>query len=170
MFPLTTLFGDFTKILAESPVLSAAAALLLTTFSMLYGGHEVTRAGMMLLFLLIVIDWITGFSAAKKDQIDTSSYGIEGLYRSMVLLLLPAMAHFIDVFFYTYGVVSYFMIAALARHLLKSSVANVYRVGWTQWIPTPTLETIINWVADEIAHKETRAKERYDHIHKGGDK
>lgn len=161
---------DVSKIITDNPYLSGIAALLLAIFGAMYGDGEVTRAGMFLLVILIAIDWVSGFNAAKKDQIDTSSYGIEGLYRTMVLLLLPAVAHFIDIFFYTYGVVSYFMIAALARHLTKSFIANVHRVGWTQWVPTPTLEALLSWVEDEIAHKDARARRRFEQIHgKEGD-
>lgn len=161
--------NDVFKILTDNPAINSAVALLLTLFGLLYGPNDITRAGMTLVVLLIILDWITGLSAAKKDCIDTSSYGIDGLLRTIVLLLLPAIAHFMDLFFYTQGLVSYFMIAALARHLLKSVIANTYRAGWTQWVPTSALNKLLIWVSDEIAHKEARAKQRYDEIY-GGDK
>lgn len=66
---------------------------------------------------------------------------------------------------------TYFIIGALARSITKSIIANIHRCGWDTWIPTQALETLLSWVADEIAHKEQRAKERYDAIHnpKGGE-
>lgn len=162
---------DFVKIVNESPWLSTTIAVCVTGVGTLYGTAEVTRAGMTLLLLLVIIDWISGFSAASKDKIDTSSYGIEGIYRTVVLMLLPAVGHLLDDFFYTQGIIQYFMIAALARHLLKSCIANIYRVGWTQWIPADVLDKLSDWVQDEIAHKTARAQERFDKIykHKKGD-
>lgn len=161
---LTTQVG-LPRIVTDNPIASSIIAICMVLFSSLYGPSEMTRAGMALLILLIVIDWVAGFSAAKKDQIDTSSYGIEGLFRTMILLLLPAVAHFIDIFFYTQGFASYFMIAALARHLLKSVVANIYRVGWTKWIPVAALDRLSNWASDEIKYKDARAKQRYEDIY-----
>lgn len=161
--------ADATKIIANNAWISGAVALLIMIFELVYGAHELTKYGMTLLLLLIFIDWVSGFSAAKKDLIDTSSYGIEGLMRTSVLLTLPAIAHFVDLFFMTQGLASYFMIAALARHLTKSASANIIRVGWTKWIPAKALNSLVKWAANEIASKDARAQKRFDSIYKEDD-
>lgn len=156
---------DLGKLVADNPIVSSIVAALLYIFGLLYGTGEIIRAGMAVLVVLISIDWIVGTSAAKKDGIDTSHYGIEGVRRTMVLFLLPVAAHFFDLFLYTQGFLSFFTIAALARSIMKSIIANLHRTGWSQWIPVSLLEYLVEWVSSELAAKEQRARERRAAIH-----
>lgn len=155
---------DVGKKMLENPVVSGISASILFFVSSLYGEGEIVRAGMTLIFFQLAIDWITGTSAAKRDNIDTSQYGIEGIKRSLVVLLIPACAHLIDTFMYLGGLAVYFAIAALARSITKSIIANLYRTGWTTWIPVDLLDLLVNWVEDEIIQKNTRSARRREEI------
>ncbi len=163
-FILATI-SDFGKMVTDNPVVSSIVAGLLWFFGVLYGNGEIVKAGMAVLGILVIIDWISGTSAAKKDGTDTSQYGIEGIKRTVVLLMIPALTKFLDIFLYTQGFLTYFAIAALARSVTKSVIANMHRTGWSQWIPISLLEYLIDWVSSELAAKEQRAKERQEAIY-----
>lgn len=156
--------ADVGKVISANPFVAAIVGTFLYIFGLLYGRGPVIQAGMTVLCFLVVIDWITGTSAAKKDNIDTSSYGIEGMRRTVVLMMVPAAAHFLDLFLLTQGFATFFTIAALARNILRSIVANLHRTGWSRWIPTELLETLVDWVSSEIEHKEARAQRRRDEL------
>ncbi|MFC9538675.1 hypothetical protein ACFTQ7_02180 [Lysinibacillus sp. NPDC056959] len=49
------------------------------------------------------MDWISGIRASKRDKSYGSSYGIDGLFRSLFLLLLPAGGHLLDMFRCAWG-------------------------------------------------------------------
>lgn len=155
---------DVGRKLMENPVTSTIGAVILYAISTLYGSSDIVRAGITVIFFQIVIDWIVGTSASKKDNIDTSQYGIEGIKRSIVILLLPALANFLDTFLFTQGLIVYFTLAGLSRSIMKSIIANLYRTGWTAWIPVTMLDKMVNWVKDEIVQKETRANNRRKEI------
>lgn len=155
---------DIGKKMMENPIVSGVVASFLFFVSGIYGEGEIVRAGMTVIVILIIMDWITGTSAAKKSGTDTSQYGIEGMKRSIVVLLIPALAHFLDGFLYTQGLAVYFTIAALARSITRSIIANLYRANWTQWIPVDLMDTLINWVEDEILQKEARSKKRQEEM------
>lgn len=155
---------DIGKKMVENPIVSTLYTIGLAILGILYGEGEIVKAGITVILLQIVIDWIVGTSAAKKDNIDTSQYGIEGIKRSIVILMIPAIAHFLDTFLYTHGLAVYFAMAALMRSITKSIIANLYRTGWTAWIPISLLDALVNWVQDEIVQKETRANNRREEI------
>lgn len=135
-------------------------------FSFLYGAEQVAIYMISLFILLLVMDWISGSSAAKRDGIQASSYGINGLFRTAVILFIPAVGHLVDMIFNLPNLAFSFLLLATSVNILKSLTANVVRAGWDVWIPVKALE----WVADEIEHKTARAQKRAQERMRGENK
>lgn len=162
--------ADAIKVITGNPIIATVSALCLAFFEFMYGVGSWVRDGMLLVALLLVADWMSGVSAAKKDGIDTSHYGLVGLTRTALLLILPAIAHILDRLLDTGSLFTYFMIAAMSRNIIKSVIANIHRAGWDRWVPVNVLDMALNWVGAELAHKEQRATERKQHLYgKGGE-
>lgn len=152
----------------ENPLVSFMGAIGMLLFQYGLGANKTVLGVFIIYLLLICMDWLTGTSAAKKDNIDTSEYGIEGCKRTVFLILTIAIARIIDIIMSTKVVVTGIVIAALARSITRSVIANTKRAGWDKYLPEWLLHLIFNWlfdwVADEIARKDARAKQRLEEI------
>lgn len=142
----------------EHPLSGTIGSLFLTVFTFLYGHGKVAAIGMFLYVLVIGADWISGYTASKKDGSYASEYGVQGAYRTTLLLLFPAMANGADQLLGTPNILFGFVVFAFTTHIWKSMTANVYRAGYDKWIPLWVLE----WVSDEIEHKTARARKRIE--------
>ncbi|QPR69567.1 phage holin family protein [Lysinibacillus macroides] len=153
------------KQIIEHPVISSAGAAGMMIFQLGFGAVQAILIAYLLYVFLIGLDWLTGTSAAKKDGIDTSSYGIDGVKRTVFLLCLPVIARLLDLIMHTEVIVTGIVIAVLARSIARSVIANTKRAGWDKWIPLWALE----WVSAELDHKDIRAKQRLDEISNKGE-
>ncbi len=143
-------------------------AFFASIINSIYGDHIFVIPGMGLYVGVITLDWISGYRASRKDGSYASEYGIDGAFRTLYLLIAPALANLADILLGTTGVVFGFTVLAFGSHIWKSMTANVYRAGWAVWIPIKVLD----WVSDEIDHKTARAKRRIqerDKYLKGGE-
>lgn len=139
---------------------SIVGAVFAPIFEFLYGEGEVVMYTMTALFFFLVMDWISGTRASKKDKTYGSEYGIDGLFRSFFLLLLPAGGHLLDKIFGAPGIVFGLLAAGLLYHIIQSMTANSIRAGWGKWVPDWILTQLTEWVKSEIEAKMARATER----------
>ncbi|HDX9607390.1 TPA: phage holin family protein [Bacillus cereus] len=130
-----------------------------TFLSLVYG--KTNLIWIFILMMVVGLDWITGSKASKLDGTYSSQYGIEGIARTVVLFLLPCLAHMFDIAFKLPDFFFYMVTGGLTYHIFNSFTANCVRVGWDKWIPTWLLES----VASEIQAKIQRSDARKD---KGG--
>lgn len=107
---------------------------------------------------VIILDWLAGVAASKKDLSYASEYGINGIIRTVFILALPAGANIFDQALGTPGFLFYTVTGGLVYHTWNSMTANVARAGWEKWIPASLLKS----VASEIAAKDRRALQRKD--------
>ncbi|OPA77479.1 holin [Paenibacillus selenitireducens] len=133
-------------------------AILVPAFNFLYGGA--TKSMMIALIFFIVLDWITGTRAAKKDNSYASEYGIDGVFRTFFILLLPAGGHLLDEAFGLPGVLFGALCIGVLYHTLQSMIANAVRAGWANWFPEKLLIKITDWVKSELDKKVQRAESR----------
>lgn len=142
-------------------VISAiAGGVLLPTFEFFYGAGTAVASTMIALAFFILLDWISGSSAARKDKTYASKYGIDGVFRTFFMVLLPAGGHFLDNVIGLPGILFGIFAVGLIYHTLKSMTANAVRAGWAEWLPIPILEKVIDWVGSEIESKIDRAMKR----------
>ncbi|PAD69953.1 hypothetical protein CHH83_05985 [Bacillus sp. 7586-K] len=125
-----------------------------TTLHILFGAQNLIWVGIYA--ALILADWISGTAAAKKDNSYGSQYGIEGIGRTVFLLLIVAITSWIDKGLETNGILFFFIIGGLIYHTFKSVTANIARAGWEKWIPASMLESL----ASEIQNKQLRSQAR----------
>ncbi|WP_409179157.1 holin family protein [Brevibacillus fortis] len=128
---------------------TTAGAVMAPAFHYLYGTNR--QDILIVLFFMIVLDWITGISAAKKDQSYSSEYGLSRIPRSLFLLALPAVANMLDRVMGTPGFLFYGVTFGLLYHTWNSLTANAHRAGW------PVPKSIVNLVSSEIKAKAERA-------------
>lgn len=145
-------------------VFSTAGAFLVPAFEFLYGSGEPVRAIMAAVIFFIIMDWISGIRAAKKDDTYASRYGIDGVVRTMFMLMLPAGGHLLDVVFNFPGIIFGAFAFGLLYHVLQSMTANSIRAGWGDWLPLPVLNALIDWVKSELDKKIQRAESRKDGV------
>jgi len=141
-------------------VWGAIGAIVLPTFEFLYGSGEAVIIALVALAFFIGLDWLSGTSAAKKDKSYGSSYGIDGIKRTFVMLLLPAGGHLLDLLFTLPGILFGMLIAGLLYHVINSMIANSIRAGWGDWLPLSALDTLLSWVGSEMDKKIQRAADR----------
>lgn len=153
------------KQVLEHPMISSIGAAGMMIFQLGFGAVQAILIAYLLYVFLIGLDWLTGTTAAKKDGIDTSAYGIDGVKRTIFLLCLPVAARLLDLIMHTEVIVTGVVIAILARSIARSVIANTKRAGWDKWLPL----WAINWVSDELDHKDARAKQRLEEIMKGSE-
>lgn len=152
------------KQIIEHPFISSMGAAGMLFFQLGFGAVKAILIAYLLYLFLIALDWLTGTTAAKKDGIDTSAYGIDGVKRTVFLLCLPGIARLLDLLMNTEVIVTGIVIAILSRSIARSVIANTKRAGWDKWLPL----WAINWVAAELDHKDARAKQRLEEITKDG--
>src|SRR5690625_3792073 len=119
----------------------------------MYGEGTITLYTMLALATFILLDWTSGSRAAKKDDSYVSSYGIDGVFRTFFMLMLPVGGHFMDMIFGLPPVFFGLLAWGLLYHTIKSSTANAIRAGWGDWIPDWILNKIADWVRSEIESK-----------------
>lgn len=141
-------------------IASTFGAVFVPVVEFLYGEGEVVKYTMTALFFFLILDWISGVRASKKDDSYGSQYGIDGVFRSFFLLLLPAGGHLLDKIFDLPSIVFGLLAAGLLYHIIQSMTANAIRAGWGKWIPDWMLTKLTEWVRSEIEAKFTRAAER----------
>ncbi|PGM02374.1 phage holin family protein, partial [Bacillus thuringiensis] len=66
-----------------------------TFLSIIYGKSNLIW--ICILMMVVTLDWITGSKASKLDGSYSSAYGVEGIARTVVLFLLPCLAHMFDI-------------------------------------------------------------------------
>jgi len=133
---------------------SAVSGTIGSTLQVIYGSANLIWMGIYV--SMIVMDWISGTVAAKKDKSYGSQYGIEGIFRTVFLLLFPAVANQLDKALGTQSFLFFTVIGGLIYHTWQSIMANTARAGWEKWIPQRLLES----VASEIELKNQRSRER----------
>jgi phage-related holin len=119
-------------------------------------GEDINLLCMVALALLVTMDWMTGIVAATKDKTLSSAYGLQGVVRTFVILLLPAFATIIDKIFGLPNIMFFMFWGGIVLHTLVSFAANSERIGWNRWIP----QWALNAVASEIQAKIQRSQER----------
>lgn len=152
------LFKSVLTQLLQHPVAGSIGALSMGVFSFLYGDSKLALFGMSMFVAVIAMDWISGYSAARKDGSYASEYGIDGAFRTFFILFFPVIAHQADKFIGFPNVIFGFCLLAFGIPIWKSMTANVIRCGWDRWVPIWAL----NWVTDELEHKAARAKRRLE--------
>ncbi|MDQ6418664.1 phage holin family protein [Paenibacillus sp. LHD-117] len=141
-------------------VWSGVGAVMLPVIEFFYGAGESVIAAIIALAFFILLDWISGSRAAQKDNSYGSKYGIDGLFRTFFMLLLPAGGHFLDVLFNLPGLLFGLLVAGLLYHVIQSMTANAVRAGWADWLPINALEAITKWVGSELDKKVQRSINR----------
>ncbi|WP_438448201.1 phage holin family protein [Gorillibacterium sp. sgz5001074] len=139
---------------------SMAGAVCMPVFDFFYGSGEVVIYSILALIFFLGMDWIAGSRASKKDRSYASKYGIDGIFRTFFMLLLPAGGHFLDMVFRIPSVFFGLLVAGLLYHTIQSATANAIRAGWGQWIPDWLLNALLSWVKSEIESKLSRAQSR----------
>ncbi|MFI8709933.1 phage holin family protein [Bacillus sp. NPDC077411] len=115
-----------------------------------------------ILCMVIALDWITGSRASKLDGTYSSQYGIEGIARTVVLFLLPSLAHWFDMGFKLPDFFFFMVTGGLIYHIFNSFTANCARIGWDKWIPTWLLESVSSEIEAKIRRSEKRTKKEED--------
>ncbi|MGF9909501.1 phage holin family protein [Brevibacillus porteri] len=128
---------------------TTAGAIVSPVFHYFYGTNR--QDILIVLIFIMVLDWITGISAAKKDQTYSSEYGLSRIPRTLFLLALPAVANLLDKVMGTPGFLFYGVTFGLIYHTWTSLTANAHRSGW------PVPKSIVNLVGSEIKAKAERA-------------
>jgi len=144
----------------EVTVASGIGGFLLPIFEYFYGSGPAVMGAIVTLAFFILLDWLSGSSASRQDSTYASHYGINGVFRTAFMLLLPAGGHLLDIQFGTPGVVFGIFVAGLLYHTIKSMTANAVRAGWADWLPITLLEKVTEWVQSEIESKIDRALKR----------
>lgn len=143
-------------------LITAAGAVLVPAFDFLYGKGDTVAAIMVTLLFFVIMDWISGVRAAKKDFTYASRYGLDGIIRTFFILLLPAGGHLLDVVMSLPGVFFGSLALGTLYHIVQSMTANSIRAGWGDFLPLPVLNAIIEWVKSELDKKIKRAESRKD--------
>lgn len=139
---------------------AVVGALFTPLFENLYGSSDTVRAIMAAVGFFIFMDWMSGIRASKKDNTYASKYGIDGIFRTFFILLLPAGGHLLDVASSLPGIFFGLLSFGILYHVIQSMTANSIRAGWVDWVPISILEKIIQWVGSEIDSKVSRAEKR----------
>lgn len=134
--------------------------IFLPAFEFIYGAGEAVITSMIALTFFIIMDWISGTRASKKDNSYASQYGIDGVARTLFMLLLPAGGHLLDQLFSLPGILFGALTAGLLYHVINSMTANAIRAGWGNWLPITILEALLKWVGSELDKKVHRAAQR----------
>lgn len=131
---------------------ATAGATLTPLLQYLYGSDR--QDILVVLFVLIALDWLTGVFAAKKDMSYSSEYGLSRIPRTLFLLSLPAVANLLDRVAGTPGFLFFGVTFGLIYHTWTSLAANAFRAGW------PLPEAIVKLVGSEIKAKADRAAQK----------
>jgi len=141
-------------------IATLAGGFLVPVFEFLYGEGNIVIYTMTALLFFVVMDWISGTRAAKKDNTYASKYGIDGIFRTFFILLLPAGGHLLDMIISSPGVIFGLLAFGVLYHMIQSMTANAIRAGWGEWVPDWILTKITDWVKVELESKLKRAEVR----------
>lgn len=144
----------------EHLVASIIGAFILPIFEFLYGEGTAVMGAVITVAFFIGLDWLSGSAASRKDSTYASHYGIDGVFRSFFMLLLPAGGHLLDNVVSSPGILFGILVAGLLYHTTKSMTANAVRAGWANWLPIDILDKVADWVQSEIESKIDRANRR----------
>lgn len=145
-------------------------AVMLPVIEFLYGAGDAVVTAMIALLFFVGMDWISGSRASKKDNSYASKYGIDGIFRTFFMLLLPAGGHFLDLVFNLPGIIFGALVAGLLYHVINSMTANAIRAGWGEWLPLTVMEALLKWVGSELDKKIKRAADRGGTVTQYGDR
>lgn len=115
---------------------------------------------MMLLIILIVMDWLSGIACSIKHQTYQSQWGIQGILRTVMILMFPSAAAMLDSMIGTPGFIFYAMTTGLMYHTLNSIIANIARAGWEKWIPSQILKMLATEIEAKNKRYERQSKEK----------
>ncbi|OCA85214.1 phage holin family protein [Pseudobacillus wudalianchiensis] len=135
-------------------------ALFTPLFEKLYGSGETVQALMLAIVFFIAMDWMSGTRASKKDKSYASKYGLDGVFRTFFILLLPAGGHLLDAALGLPGILFGLLSFGVLYHVIQSMTANSIRAGWGEWVPEWLLSKITEWVKSELEAKVSRAEGR----------
>ena len=144
----------------EQTIWGAVGAAGIPIYEFFYGTGDAVNAVMIALVFFIVMDWLSGIRAASKDNSYASKYGIDGVFRTFFMLLLPAGGHLLDKAFGLPGFIFGALAFGLLYHVLKSMVANAIRAGWGDWLPITVFDWLLTWAKSELEKKIQRAVDR----------
>lgn len=144
----------------QKVVPSIFGAIFVPFFEFMYGDGDIVRYIMIALTFFVVMDWISGTRASKRDETYASEYGIDGIFRTLFILLLPAGGNFIDQITGTNGIVFGALAMGVLYHVIQSMTANAIRAGWGRWFPEWLLNKLADWVKEEIESKISRSESR----------
>lgn len=139
---------------------SSIGVITVPFISHLYGDSKIVLPIMVALVFFIFMDWLSGISAARKDNSYSSKYGLSGIPRTIFILLFPAGGHLLDQALglpdFLFGLFAF----GVLYHTLQSMGANVIRAGWGDYIPNWILDKVLKWVKSELESKLERAATR----------
>lgn len=138
--------------------------VIMPIFEFMYGPGEAVLYTMLALVFFLAMDWIAGIRASKKDGTYASKYGIDGVFRSFFILLLPAGGHLLDMVLGAPGVLFGLLAFGVLYHIIQSMTANSIRAGWGEWVPEGILNKITEWVRAELEAKLARSQQRKDGV------
>jgi toxin secretion/phage lysis holin len=142
---------SFIDLIKPSTVIAGGIGSIAASYlEKFYGGDRLEI--ILLLCLVIAMDWLSGIAAARKEKNYSSSYGINGVFRTIVMLILPAVASLLDSSLSTSGVIFYGVTIGLIFHTFNSFNANSIRAGWSKWMPTK----MIKFLENEVEAKRKR--------------
>lgn len=153
---------DFSHLLnARTGVAGITGGAIGTFIGKIYGGDLVLWFALALI-LAIGFDWLGGIAASKKDGSYASAYGIIGVMRTTVMLLLPALGSVLDIIFGTPNVCFYVLWGGIMLHTMISMNANFKRVGWNIWIPSWAIDLVTSEIEAKIKRSEDRTVSKAD--------
>lgn len=133
---------------------AAGITTILGQFATLTLGSANTKI-IIALILIIVADWFAGISASLKDGSYASAYGLQGLLRTVVMLVLPAVGYLLDDLFGV-NILFYALVGGIGFHTWVSFTANMSRAGWDKWIPKRVLDGITSEIEAKMARSNGR--------------
>jgi phage-related holin len=154
MKPYWDVFNLSNLLSARTGLASVVSGVFGTMMNHIYGG-KMNPLFILILFMAIAFDWAGAIAASKKDGTYASQYGIQGVLRTGVMLLLPAWGTMLDKALGT-SFFFFLLTGGLLFHTLISMTANFKRAGWDKWIPIWALD----WIASEIEAKIRRSESR----------
>lgn len=149
----------------DNMLVIAAGAALSPLLTALYGERGTDM--MILVMGVLILDLVTGTLAAKKEQIETSEYGLKGIIRIGVISVIPALAHRADLMVGMGNMMFYALTVGIMYHTLKSFGANSVRLGWDKFIPLPVVDYIVGLLETELRSKMARSQEQFGRLNNG---
>ncbi|WP_240764762.1 phage holin family protein [Paenibacillus dendritiformis] len=139
---------------------SGVGAAIVPGLQFLYGTSQIVVSVMAAILFFILMDWLSGISAAKQDGTYASTYGLGGLRRTLFILLFPAGGHLLDAALGLPDVVFGLFAFGILYHTIQSMTANAIRAGWGGFFPEWLVTKLMEWVKSELENKLARATSR----------